>query len=207
MKRLFAALLTLALLPGASLARAESPAAAQTPAPSFAPAVIVSDNGRDVNLREGPSTDTRALAQYAPGTKVDCAFEEGAAWLSVRINGVTGYMMADYLSPAPPEATAEPLSLAVNAEMDAGYALSATLTENGGILTAHVAVTYASETSERLTGFTLWLNGEPSEALLPYSASEDPNEAAFHVAFYFAGEMTEAKLVASDGAEVPLSSP
>ncbi len=205
MKRLFAAILTLALLLGASFARAESPAPAETPSPSFAPAVIVSDNGRDVNLREGPSIDTQVLAHYAPGTKVACIFEEGATWLSVRVNGVTGYMMADYLTPAPPEESEEPLALAVNAETDAGYALSATLTQDHDILTAHVVVTYASEASARLTGFTLWLNGEPSEALLPYNASEDPNTAAFHVAFYFAGEVTEARLAASDGAEISLS--
>lgn len=205
MKRLFAA--ALALLLGASLARAESPAPSASPSPSFVPAVIVSSNGKEVNLREGPSTDTQSLAQYAPGTKVACAFEEGEAWLCVRVNGVTGYMMADYLTPAPPEETASPLSLAVDAEMGAGYALSATLTESRDILTAHVTVTYPSETGERLTGLALWLNGREAAALLPYYASDDPNEAAFHVAFYFAGEVTEAKLVASDGAELSLSPP
>ncbi len=205
MKRLLAAILTLALLLGASFARAESEPS-PSPSPSFVPAVIVSSNGKDVNLREGPSTDTQALAQYAPGTKVSCVFKESATWLSVRVNGVTGYMMADYLTPAPPEETAEPLSLAVNAETNAGYALSATLTESRDIFTAHVTVTYQSEASERLTGFTLWLNGREAAALLPYNASDDPNEAAFHVAFYFDGEVTEAKLVASDGAEISLSS-
>lgn len=206
----------LALLLSAAAARAETapaptPSAGPAsileaiPSPSFEPAVIVSDNGKYVNLREGPSTDTRSIAQYAPGTKVACAFVEGETWLSVRVNGVTGYMMADYLTPAPPEETAPPISLGLSAHEEEGYTLSATLSETRDILTAHVEVTYKSETGARLTGITLLLDDNEAAALIPYSFSDDPNEAAFHVAFYYGGEVSEAKLLTSDGTEIPLS--
>lgn len=217
-RRLLAALALALLLSGAQ-ARAESSASAAptpspaespapvptaSPSPSFEPAVIVSDNGKYVNLREGPSTDTRSIAQYAPGTKVACVFVEGETWLSVRANGVTGYMIADYLTPAPEE-TAPPLSLGLSAHEEAGYTLSASLSEARDILTAHVEVTYDSETAARLTGLTLLLDGREAAALLPYYASDDPNKAAFHVAFYYDGEVSEASLLTPDGTEIPLS--
>lgn len=210
--------LALALLLSAAAARAETaptpipsaspaPTPEASPSPSFEPAVIVSGNGKYVNLREGPSTDTRSIAQYAPGTKVACAFVEGETWLSVRANGVTGYMMADYLTPAPPEETAPPLSLSLSAHEEAGYTLSATLSETRDILTAHAEVTYKPEAGARLTGITLLLDDREAAVLLPYCASDDPNEAAFHVAFYYGGEVSEAKLLTSDGTEIPLSPP
>lgn len=201
--------LALGLLLTAAPARAQSPtpAPAESPAPSpspnFEPALVVSDNGRYVNLREGPSLETRSIAQLAPGERVVCAFAEGETWLPVRANGVTGYMMAEYLTPAPPETDEAPVNLCIQRYEGTGYTLSATLTEEHDILTAHAEVTYASETGARLTGVTLLLDGREAAKLLPYSASEDPSEAAFHVAFYDGNEVSDAALRLSDGTEIP----
>lgn len=204
MRRLFAAALLLLLL-GAAAAMAES-SPSPSPAPDFAPAVVVSANGLEVNLREAPSTQARSIAQYAPGTRVACAFEEGATWLAVRANGVTGFMMAAYVEPVRPEETAPPLSLGIDAYRGEGYTLSATLTERAGIWTAHADLLYDAESEARLTGVSLLLDGQEI-ALLPYCASDDPSEAAFHVAFYRGDGAGEALLLTSDGAQIAFDSP
>ena len=53
-----------------------------------------------LNLRERPSLDARVLAYYYNGTRVD-VLEQGTVWHRVRVDGTTGYMMAEYLDLVP----------------------------------------------------------------------------------------------------------
>ena len=51
---------------------------------------------RTVNLRKGPGTKYRVMAEYRPGTKVTL-LKKGSAWSKVSVGGKTGYIMTKYL--------------------------------------------------------------------------------------------------------------
>lgn len=79
-----------------------------TPSPTPAPVgrAVVNNpppNTR-LNLRAGQSTSSAVLGSFHNGTVVD-VLEYGAVWTKVRVNGIEGYMMTQYLSfnmdPAP----------------------------------------------------------------------------------------------------------
>lgn len=72
-------------------------------------AVIRTTNGGNLNLRENPSMDAKVLQSFAPNTKVQI-LSQGKEWHKVRVQGVTGYMRAEFLQiggtvnpPAPPK--------------------------------------------------------------------------------------------------------
>ena len=50
-----------------------------------------------VNLRSGPSTDTRIVKTLNPGTSVDVLDHDPAGWSNVTINGSSGYIRSDLL--------------------------------------------------------------------------------------------------------------
>ncbi len=60
-------------------------------------ATVVSDNGKSVRLRSGPSTQYSTLGSYAVGTPLT-VLTTGDTWCKIRINGRTGYMMTEYIS-------------------------------------------------------------------------------------------------------------
>ena len=59
--------------------------------------VHTGNNGR-LNLRQGPDTGTRRVAQYANGTQVEVLAVNGE-WGHVRVDGRQGYMMMKFLAP------------------------------------------------------------------------------------------------------------
>ena len=65
-------------------------------------AYVVSQNGKTVVLRSGPSKQYEALASYKVGQKVTVK-SYGATWCQVNINGLDGYMMTQFLSTVKPE--------------------------------------------------------------------------------------------------------
>ncbi len=73
-------------------------------------AVIRTANGGNLNLRTAPSYDAQVIQSFAPGQQV-AIVEKGKSWHKVRVNGVTGYMSAEFLviggkpAPAPQPAT------------------------------------------------------------------------------------------------------
>lgn len=67
-------------------------------------AYVVSGNGKTVVLRSGPSKSYEVLASYKVG-QMATVLEYGATWCRVRINGLDGYMMTEFLSTVKPEGT------------------------------------------------------------------------------------------------------
>ena len=51
---------------------------------------------RTVNLRKGPGTGYKVLAEYRPGTKVT-VLQYGSEWCKIKVGGRTGYMMTRYI--------------------------------------------------------------------------------------------------------------
>lgn len=65
-------------------------------------AYVVSQNGKTVVLRSGPSKQNEALASYNVGQKVTVK-SYGSTWCQVNINGLDGYMMTQFLSTVKPD--------------------------------------------------------------------------------------------------------
>lgn len=65
-------------------------------------AYVVSQNGKTVVLRSGPSKQYEVLASYKVGQKVTVK-SYGSTWCQVNINGLDGYMMTEFLSTVKPE--------------------------------------------------------------------------------------------------------
>ena len=90
MKRIFSILLILVLLIGLmpvipTVALAESYA------------TITSENGKGVNLREGPGTGYKKIDAYPIGTTVQ-VLQQGSEWSQIQLgDSVTGWMMSRFL--------------------------------------------------------------------------------------------------------------
>ena len=65
-------------------------------------AYVVSGNGKMVVLRSGPSKAYDILASYSVGQKVTVN-EYGSTWCAVTVNGLSGYMMTEFLSTVKPD--------------------------------------------------------------------------------------------------------
>ncbi len=65
-------------------------------------AYVVSDNGKNCVLREGPSKQHDILASYPVGTRVTVV-SYGSTWSKLSVNGLVGYMMSQYLSTTEPD--------------------------------------------------------------------------------------------------------
>ena len=65
-------------------------------------AYVTSKNGKGVNMRSGAGKLYSAIATYAVGTKVT-VLEWGKTWCKIRVNGVTGYMMTEFLTTSAPQ--------------------------------------------------------------------------------------------------------
>lgn len=65
-------------------------------------AYVVSANGKTVVLRSGPSKQYEVLASYQVGQQVT-VLDYGSTWCHVRINGLQGYMMSEFLSTVKPD--------------------------------------------------------------------------------------------------------
>ena len=79
------------------------------PAPSPAPvpvggAYVISGNGKNVNLRTGPSKGYKVIRSYAVGTPLT-VITRGSEWYFVHIGGVYGYMMQSFICETVPPAT------------------------------------------------------------------------------------------------------
>lgn len=72
-------------------------------------AYVVSGNGKSVVLRAGPSKQNDALATYNVGQKVTVV-SYGSTWCQVVINGLSGYMMTEFLSTVKPDVPVTPES-------------------------------------------------------------------------------------------------
>ena len=59
-------------------------------------ALVVSSNGKYVNLRTGPGLNYSAIYSYAPGTPVT-VLSKGNGWYFVQIQKTYGYMMSQYI--------------------------------------------------------------------------------------------------------------
>ena len=57
---------------------------------------VVSANGRNVNLRMGPSTGSKAIAAFRVGTRLT-VIARGTDWYFIEINGYYGYMMRQFI--------------------------------------------------------------------------------------------------------------
>ncbi len=111
-----------------------------TPAPSAPPIsgneqlAIVNSNSATLNLRSGPSTDDAVIAEIPRGEMV-VVTSYGATWCAIRWNGLTGYVMTNYLSfdvktAAPATATPAPDDTKPGAPSDAPSGTAASLTSS-----------------------------------------------------------------------------
>ena len=67
-----------------------------TKKPNGKTAFIRNPAKRTVNLRSGPGTGYKVIAEYRPGTKVNL-LNYGSSWCKVSVGGKTGYMMTKYI--------------------------------------------------------------------------------------------------------------
>lgn len=65
-------------------------------------AYVVADNGKNCVLRSGPSKQHDILASYPVGTRVTVV-SYGSTWSQITVNGLSGYMMTQYLSTTAPD--------------------------------------------------------------------------------------------------------
>lgn len=65
-------------------------------------AYVVSGNGKTVVLRSGPSKQFEVLASYKVGQMVTVD-SYGSTWCQVTVNGLSGYMMTEFLSTVKPD--------------------------------------------------------------------------------------------------------
>ena len=65
-------------------------------------AYVTSQNGLGVNMRSGAGKLYSAIASYPVGTQVT-VIEWGRTWCKIRVNGVTGYMMTEFLTTSAPK--------------------------------------------------------------------------------------------------------
>ncbi len=65
-------------------------------------AYVVSANGKTVVLRSGPSKQNEVLASYNVGQQVT-VLSYGSTWCRIRVNGLEGYMMTEFLSTVKPD--------------------------------------------------------------------------------------------------------
>ncbi len=64
---------------------------------SVGKATVVSSNGKNVNLRSGPSTSYSSIKSVQPGTSVNILLKGNNFW-KISVNGTVGYMASAYLS-------------------------------------------------------------------------------------------------------------
>jgi uncharacterized protein YgiM (DUF1202 family) len=90
---------------GLCLAAALSPftALADTDLTQGGMAVVAYANGDNVRVRTGPAADAPIVGEVAEGSSVyvidgTYAADDGSLWYQVEANGVTGYMVSDYLA-------------------------------------------------------------------------------------------------------------
>ena len=57
---------------------------------------VISFNGKNVNLRNGPGTQYTAISSFPPGTSLTVV-TAGADWSFVKIGGMYGYMMTQFI--------------------------------------------------------------------------------------------------------------
>jgi uncharacterized protein YgiM (DUF1202 family) len=71
---------------------------------------VYTSNGKALNLRQQPSTDSPILAKIPFGAAVEVYQPFNSTWYSIGYNGFTGYVMSHYLvaSPPGPKPTAKP---------------------------------------------------------------------------------------------------
>ncbi|MBA2595643.1 MAG: SH3 domain-containing protein [Chloroflexia bacterium] len=169
--------------------------------------LVANTGGDPVLLRETPSFDAAVLSSFPEGTAADILegpvySEDGAAWLGVSVGGVTGYIVAGYLTdggqaaapalapvemaqeaaPANPIATAD-LNLRAGPSSDdavltvipAGAALAAT----GEWSEGYAGVTYNGQHGWVDSGWLGTGESAPQEAVLMQEAAPAPvTEAA-----------------------------
>lgn len=64
-------------------------------------AYVISGNGKNVNMRSGPSTSYGVIASYPVGTKV-IVLSVGTTWNQIQAGSLKGYMMKKYLTSTAP---------------------------------------------------------------------------------------------------------
>ena len=69
-------------------------------------AYVVNSNNKKVNIRRGAGKGFASVKTVSPGTAVT-VLEHGTKWDKVKYNGVTGWMMNDYLSKTKPKLPSE----------------------------------------------------------------------------------------------------
>lgn len=72
--------------------------------PSNYTAYVVADNGKNCVVRSGPSKQDAVIASWEVGKRVTVR-EYGSTWSCISADGITGYMMSQYLSTTKPEGT------------------------------------------------------------------------------------------------------
>ena len=105
----------------------------QQPPAAYDLAVVYSEDGNPVKMRQTPSTRLDYIAKVPPGAQVE-VLESADGWSTIRWNGQRGYMMNQFLrvigavepEPEPPQAEVT-ITLSVSAAMELYQALSGVL--------------------------------------------------------------------------------
>ena len=64
-------------------------------------AYVTNPNGRAVNMRRGPGKNYEVIAEYRPGTAIG-VLSSANGWTKIKVNGIEGYMMNEYITKAKP---------------------------------------------------------------------------------------------------------
>lgn len=112
---------------------ATAPDGSTSTTPSTYTAYVTSGNGLGVRLRSGASKFFPTLATYSVGTRVT-VLEYGKTWCKISVNGLTGYMMTEFLTTTAPSTVIKAVTID---QSSAGYGdvLSAIVTPSGASVT------------------------------------------------------------------------
>lgn len=90
---------TAAAAAGAAAASAPPAASMSTSTASATPTMVVDTD--ELNLRSGPDASSSVITTVTGGTIVQVTGAASGTWLPVTVNGVSGWMDSDFLSPVP----------------------------------------------------------------------------------------------------------
>lgn len=146
-------------------------------------AYVINAGYRKVNFRSGASSNAPIIAEYSTGTKV-FVLEHGVIWDKIQVDGITGYMMNQFLTTSVPAGT--PSDTITKSNVDA-YIVNPNNRKvnfrSGASKSASVIAEYDPGTKVHVVEYgSTWskitINGQEGYMMTEYLANTAPTTAA-----------------------------
>ena len=159
---------------------------------------IVSENGKNVRMRQGPGTGYRVLTGLSVGTEVE-ALSQSGSWTQIRHKGTNGYVMTQYVSKTKPKiedskATTDKAktmyvvsengkSVNVRASASSGSAVVGSLPVGTLVRASEMNDTWSSVQSGNVSGFmkTEYLSSHKPQATATPGKTEEPEMVRMYI--------------------------